>query len=135
VKQLLAILILTAAANARPDKAISHYMQDAGLLYLETVESLSLECGQTSTADSDCLKNWHTELYGIEDRITIHMTKTRANTQYFDMLKSARWMRENWATGDKDQQKEWGPKYSKCVAYLHTIALNGDIFGSERVCE
>jgi hypothetical protein len=62
---------------------------------------------------------------GLEDRILIHMEKTEANTEYFDMLKTVRWMRENWATGDKEQREKWRPKYSKCTAHLHTVAVEG----------
>jgi len=126
--------MLMAAAWGKPNKQISHYMQDTGLLYLESVESLTLACGQTSTADSDYLSAWHTRMDGLEDRILIHMPKTQANKRYFDLLKTARWMRENWAVGDKQQQDEWGPKYSKCFGYAHTIALEGELFDSS-ACE
>jgi hypothetical protein len=127
-----AVLILAAAVAVwgKANNTISPYMRDTGLLYLESVESLTLACGQTSTADSDCLTSWRTRMDGLEDRIVIHMPKTRANQQYFDMLKTARWMRENWATGDKEQQAEWEPKYVKCSAQLHTVATHdGQLFG------
>jgi hypothetical protein len=130
MKQLLAILTLTVTALGKQSAPISHYMQDTGLLYLESVESLTIACGQTSTADSDCLSEWHTRMGGVEDRILIHMEKTQANKQYFDLLKTAKWMRENYATGDKDQQHEWEPKYAKCSAYVHTVALEGELFDS-----
>jgi hypothetical protein len=130
MRQLLAVLILMAAALGKPSAPISHYMQDTGLLYLESVESLTLACGQASTADSDCLSVWHTRMDSLEDRILIHMEKTQANKQYFDLLKTAKWMRENYATGEKQQQDEWGPKYAKCSAYVHTVAIEGELFDS-----
>jgi hypothetical protein len=135
MKQLLAILTLTVTALGKPSAPISHYMQDTGLLYLESVESLTLDCGQRSTADSDCLSEWHTRMSGLEDRILIHMEKTQANKHYFDLLKTAKWMRENYATGDKEQQREWEPKYTKCAAHVHTVAIEGQLFDSAGACE
>jgi hypothetical protein len=134
VKQLLAVLILIVVAWGKANSPISAYMRDTGLLYLESVESLTLACGQTSTADSDCLSAWQAQMDGLEDRILIHMPNTRADKKYFDLLKTARWMRENWATGDKEQQGRWGPKYAKCSAYTHTVAMQGELFDSS-ACE
>jgi hypothetical protein len=132
---LVIILTLTAVAHGKPTRSINPYMQDTGLLYLESVESLTLDCGHKSIADSDCLSAWRTRMDGLEDRIYVHMPKTQANTQYFDMLKTARWMRESWATVDKEQERDWSRKYIKCYAYLHTVAKEGELFDSEGACE
>lgn len=128
------IVLVVLSVSAKPNSAISPYMRDAGLLYLESVESLTLDCGKDHT-DTSCLREWENRMSGLEDRITIHMTKTRTNTEYFDMLKTVRWMRENWATGDEEQQEKWIHRYIKCAAHLHTVAIEGEMFDSENACQ
>lgn len=68
---------LAVAQRAKPTfKPVSRYMQDVGILYLETVGQLTLDCGRKSIADSDCVSQWESTMDGLEDRIKITLSDT-----------------------------------------------------------
>jgi hypothetical protein len=84
VKQLLAVLILIVVAWGKANSPISAYMRDTGLLYLESVESLTLACGHDiplevalcSTLDKICPLRRVRRMLGVA--ASIHYTTTAA---------------------------------------------------------
>ena len=133
---LALIPVAMAADKAKP---ISPYMRDTGILYLESVDRLSLKCGQTDIADSRCLGAWRSLLDGLEDRITVTLSETTkrpsGDKPYLELLKTVRYVRETYTTRDTEASRAvWGRVYVTCSAYAHTVALNGEMFNGDGGC-
>lgn len=142
VLSLLCIVshIVFAQATKPSSKPISRYMRDAGVLYLETVAQLTLDCGKKSTADSDCMSQWESTMDGLEDRINISLndksrSRTTRDVPFWDLLKSTKYARKMYVIVDKDQQKAWSHAYVTCEAHAHTVALEGEYFNGDGGCE
>jgi hypothetical protein len=149
VHKMIGVFLLCLAARAAGSganknvvKPISPYMQQTGILYLENVDGLTLRCGQTSTADSDCLASWESLMDGLEDRMTItlgdrHAKRPSGDIPYLDLLKIVKYVRRVLVTrdGNGNDKEAWGKAYVKCAAYAHTVALEGTMFDGDGGCE
>jgi hypothetical protein len=120
-------------------KRISRYMRDMGILYLEAVEKLTLECGQKSSSDDDCKSRWESTMSSIEDRVDIALSdesrqRSSGDAPYWDLLKNVRYARYFYVIADPEQRKAWSHAYITCRAYAHTVALEGSYFNGDGGC-
>jgi hypothetical protein len=104
-------------------KPMSEYMQQVGLLYLETAENLEKldESGQPPDY-------WRKEMDGLENRIQITLNKPprpAGDALYYELLRSARYAREALIQADKSQSKLWVQAWAACDAYGTTSATEG----------
>jgi len=126
------ILILIGSAFAKlASKPVSRYMRDMGILYLETVEKLTPECGQ----NSDCTSRWESTMESIEDRVNIALNdksqrRSPGDMPYWDLLKNVKYARGFSIYSGK----AWLHAYITCYAYAHTVALEGDYFNGDGGC-
>ena len=134
----LALIGLAFAKTVTKPQPVSRYMRDIGILYLETVDKLTPDCGQKSTYDSDCMSRWKSTMTSIEDRVDIALSKSRRRSSgdvpYWDLLKSIKYARKCYVTVDPDQRKAWSHATITCEAHAHTIALEGDYFDGDGGC-
>src|SRR5882762_991530 len=132
-KATATLLMLIGSAFANPAsklKPVSRYMRDMGILYLETVEKLPLECGKKSSSDDDCMSRWESSMDSIEDRVDIALSdksrqRSSGDAPYWDLLKNVRYARKFYVITDPEQRKAWSHAYITCGAHAHTIALEG----------
>jgi hypothetical protein len=142
MKLLLTILLfctLSLAQKADKPKPVSRYMRDMGILYLETVEELTPDCGRKSIQDSDCMSRWESATKSIEDRIDIALNDrtqrhSPGDVPYWNLLKNVKYARKLYATIDPPQRKAWSDAYIACYAYAHTVAIEGDYFNGDGGC-
>ena len=136
-------LALIGAAFANPatkpaSKPVSRYMRDTGILYLETVEKLTPDCGRKSSSDDDCMSRWESIMESIEDRVNIALSDMRhqpsGDTPYWDLLKNVKYARKFYVIADPEQREAWSHAYITCEAHAHTIALEGDYFDGDGGC-
>jgi len=104
-------------------KPMSEYMQQVGLLYLETAENLEKldEFGQPPDY-------WRKEMDGLENRIQITLNnppRPAGDALYYELLRSARYAREALLQADKSQSKLWVQAWAACDAYGTTSATEG----------
>jgi hypothetical protein len=141
---LIAVALIGSAFDmpaAKPaSRPVSRYMRDIGILYLERVESLTLDCGKKSTYDSDCMSDWESTMEGLEDRVNVELSdksrrRSSGDVPFWDLLKSVKYARKVYVTVDPDQQKAWSRAYVTCHAYAHTVALEGEYFNGDGGCE
>jgi hypothetical protein len=143
MKNLFAIAVialgLIGSAFANPagkpaSKPVSRYMRDTGILYLETVENLTLDCGQKSSSDDDCMSRWESTMESIEDRVNIALSnksqqRSSDDAPYWDLLKNVKYARKFYVIADREQREAWSHAYITCDAHAHAIALEGIYFG------
>jgi hypothetical protein len=147
MKNLFAIAAITLAligsafansATKRASKPVSRYMRDTGILYLETVEQLTLDCGRKSSSDDDCMSRWESTMESIEDRVNIALSDMRqrssGDTPYWDLLKNVKYARTFYVIADREQREAWSHAYSTCYAHAHTIALEGIYLDGDGGC-
>lgn len=109
-------------------------MRDMGILYLETVEKLTLECGHKSSSDDDCMSRWESTMESIEDRVEIALSdksrqRSAGDAPYWDLLKSVRYAHKFYIIADPEQRKAWSHADITCAVHAHTVALEGDFDG------
>jgi len=141
----LIALALIGSAFDKPapkpvSKPVSRYMRDIGILYLETVEELTYDCGRKSTNDSDCMSHWESTMESLEDRVNIALNdkarqRASGDVLFWDLLKSVKYTRKVLVTIDRDQREAWVKAYATCHSYAHTVALEGDYFNGDGGCE
>jgi hypothetical protein len=142
MKLPLTVLLFCAMSlgqKADKPKPVSRYMRDMGILYLETVEQLTPDCGRKSIQDSDCMDRWESATKSIEDRIDIALNdktqrRSPGDVPYWDLLKNVKYARKLYATADPPQRKAWSDAYIACHAYAHTVAIEGDYFNGDGGC-
>jgi hypothetical protein len=128
------IAVLTSLAVAAPaGKPVSKYMRDMGILYLETLEQLTPECGK-KRIDDDCMTRWESTMTSIEDRVDIQLSdKSRRSSSgdslYWELLKNVRYARKFYIVAYPTEQKAWLHAYVSCQVQAHSIALDGDFDG------
>ena len=126
---LMLVPVCAVAQNQKAPSATKHI----GILYLETVEELTSDCGQKSTYDSDCMSRWESSMTSIEDRVDIALSESRRRSSgdapYWDLLKSVKYANKCYVMVDRDQQKAWSDAYIKCKVQTHAIALEGEYDG------
>jgi hypothetical protein len=131
------VLMLVGSTFAKPaqpaPKPVSGYMRDAGILYLETVEGLTLDCGRKSL-DDDCQSRWKSTLDGLEDRIDITLSQSKrpsGDKPFWELLKLVRYARTFYVRADSDRldEKAWAHAWVVCHSHAHTVAVVGDFDG------
>jgi hypothetical protein len=131
---------LAVAQRAKPaSKAVSRYMRDIGILYLETVEQLTNDCGRKSNIDSDCMSRWESTMAAIEDRVSVTLNdksrkRAAGDVPFFDLLKSAKYARKFEVSIDRELREAWIKAYATCYSYAHTVALEGEYFNGDGGC-
>jgi hypothetical protein len=121
----------TSKAGSKP---VSRYMRDMGILYLETVENLTPECGHGTSSDDDCMSRWESTMESIEDRVNIALSdksrqRSAGDAPYWDLLKSVRYAHKFYVIADPEQRKAWSHADITCEVHAHTVALEGDFDG------
>jgi hypothetical protein len=140
---LLTLAVLTSTTFAKADypapNPVSGYMRDTGILYLETVEGLSLDCGLKSPVDDDCMSRWKSTLNGLQDRVDITLGQSKrpsGDKPFWELFKQARYARESYVRAESDHldKKAWTHAWGVCYAHAHTIALEGKYFNGDGGC-
>lgn len=142
MKRALYLIILAAAmltpALAQSTKPVSSYVRNVGVLYLEAVEDLTLDCGQKSTVDSDCKRLWDSKMDGLQDRIEITLSESKrpsGDKPLYELLKETRYARDMYASGSfKEKREAWSHAYIVCAAHAHTAAVEGELFKGDGGC-
>jgi hypothetical protein len=137
---VLIVLMLIGSAFDKPadksaPKPVSRYMRDIGILYLETVEELTYDCGRKSASDSDCMNHWESTMESLEDRVNIALNdkssqRASGDIPFWDLLKSVKYTRKMLVTIDRNQREGWTKAYATCHSYAHSIALEGNYLGN-----
>jgi len=114
-------------------------MRDIGILYLEHAEGLSLDCGQKSPTDDDCMGRWETAMNGLEDRVDIALSESKrpsGDKPFWELLKLARYSRRFYVTAKHDglKEKPWEHAWIVCSSHAHTIAIEGQYFNGDGGC-
>jgi hypothetical protein len=138
IAPILIALTLVGSAFPKPEKLkpVSGYMRDTGILYLEKVEGLTLDCGRK---DDDCQSRWESTLNGIEDRVDITLSQSKrpsGDKPYWELLKQVRYARMFCARADSDNldKKAWAHAWVVCSSHAHTVAAEGEYFDGDGGC-
>lgn len=102
----LTLILCASAALANPArKPVSRYMRDTGILYLETAEGLTLDCGRKSPVDDDRMSRWEAMMDGLEDRVNITLSEPKrpeGDKPFWELLKAVRYARMFYVRAESD---------------------------------
>jgi hypothetical protein len=114
------------AQTSTAPKGISHYMQETGLLYLETTKKLATAGLENPDAmqmieptQASEVNGYGSVLQEMEDHIQINISSV-ADKQFFRLLQRTKATAELAVYGDI-------PTYADCYATAHEIALRGTL--------
>ncbi len=134
MKLLVILLVCVASAVAQKapkPKPVSRYMRDIGILYLEAIEKLDVDC--------HCSETWEADMASLGDRIDIALNdktqrRSAGDVPYWDLLRHVKYARTFYIVSDPPQRKAWMHAYITCHAYAHTVAIEGDYFNGDGGC-
>ena len=130
------VLVNTASSQTPKPLRISKYMRDIGLVYLEEVERLPLNCGDETVCEDR--SEWNHYMTELEDRINLTLNESKhpaGDTPYLDLLRTAKYARSTYTTAysqKDDNRMAWMRAYSVCYSEAHTAAMDGEYRGQKK---
>jgi len=129
-------LVSTTFTQTRKPLPMSNYMRNVGLIYLEAVERLPLNCGDETVCEYR--SQWNQNMRELEDRILLTLNESKrpaGDTPYLDLLRTAKYARSMYTIAysrKDDNRMAWMRAYSACYSEAHTAAMDGQYRGQAK---
>jgi hypothetical protein len=138
ITALFALALVSTASTTKTPKPLpmSNYMRDVGLIYLEVLERLPLNCGDETVCEYR--SEWNQSMGELEDRINLKLNESQrpaGDPPYLDLLRTVKYARSTYtmAYSQKDDNRvAWMRAYSACQSEAHTAAIDGEYRGQAK---